>query len=396
MSFTLYPFFFLAIGLELIVDRVKRTGYYRANDSINSLSLGVISTTSKLVVLDIAGRVYAWLQGDFSLQQWQSVQLWQYVLAFVLYDACYYWFHRISHQRKLFWAAHVAHHQSEEYNLTTALRQTSTSFLLAWIFYIPCFALGMPAEVFVTVASLNLIYQFWVHTRFIPELGPLEYLLVTPSNHRVHHARNPVYVDKNYGGVFIVWDRLFGSYTPERVDTPVDYGISSGLNSWNPLWANIHVYWGMLCDSFRTRRWRDKLAIWWRRTAFLPMDIEKLPSRHGRRYDPMLSVAMRNYTLLQFIGVVLMGVWLKYAFSAMASAQAVSLFAYLLYSLLVLGWLLEGRGLWFECLRLLSLPLLVLWLYPQPVLLLPCLVVALCSLLWLQKNKRSSALPEGV
>ncbi|HET6593237.1 MAG TPA: sterol desaturase family protein, partial [Xanthomonadales bacterium] len=199
------PFFLLAIALELALDRYRKTGYYRSNDAINSLSLGVLSTASKLVLIDIAGRVYAWVQQDLAIVEWSLSGWISLVVAFVLYDFCYYWFHRVSHERRIFWAAHVAHHQSEEYNLTTALRQTSTGFLLGWLFYVPCFLLGMPADVFVTVASANLIYQFWVHTRFVKTLGPLEFVLVTPMNHRVHHARNPEYIDRNYGGFFILW-----------------------------------------------------------------------------------------------------------------------------------------------------------------------------------------------
>ncbi len=253
------PFFLLAIAIELARDAYAKTGYYRTNDAINSLSLGVLSTTSKLVLIDIAGRVYAWVQQDLVIAEWRLEGWLSLVVAFVAYDFCYYWFHRISHERRIFWAAHVAHHQSEEYNLTTALRQTSTGFLLGWLFYLPLFLLGMPADVFVTVASANLIYQFWVHTRFIKTLGPLEYVLVTPMNHRVHHARNPDYIDRNYGGFFILWDRLFGTYKAEDPRLPIDYGITRGLNSWNPLWANVHVYSDMLSDTLRTPRLRDKL-----------------------------------------------------------------------------------------------------------------------------------------
>jgi sterol desaturase/sphingolipid hydroxylase (fatty acid hydroxylase superfamily) len=139
------PFFLLAIAVELALDRYRKAGYYRTNDAINSLSLGVLSTASKLVLIDIAGRVYGWVQQDLAIVQWGLDGWISLVVAFVLYDFCYYWFHRISHERRIFWAAHVAHHQSEEYNLTTALRQTSTGFLLGWLFYVPCFLLGMPA-----------------------------------------------------------------------------------------------------------------------------------------------------------------------------------------------------------------------------------------------------------
>ncbi|MFM7272621.1 MAG: sterol desaturase family protein, partial [Gammaproteobacteria bacterium] len=211
------PFFLLAILVEYLYGRSRGHDTYRLNDSINSLSLGVLSTSTKLLGLNIGGVVFASAStlAPFALD---PASPWTWLAALLLYDFCYYWFHRISHERTLLWASHVAHHQSEEFNLTTALRQTSTGFLLGWVFYIPCFLAGIPASVFVTVASAHLIYQFWIHSRHIPKLGPLEWVLVTASNHRVHHAQNPAYVDRNYGGLLIVWDRLFGTFAEERAE----------------------------------------------------------------------------------------------------------------------------------------------------------------------------------
>jgi sterol desaturase/sphingolipid hydroxylase (fatty acid hydroxylase superfamily) len=317
------------------------------------------------------------------------VGVWHWVFAFVIYDFCYYLFHRLSHERKIFWAAHVAHHQSEEYNLSTALRQTSMSFLLSWVFYIPCFLIGMPAEMFVSVASINLIYQFWVHTRFIPELGPVEWLLVTPSNHRVHHARNANYIDKNYGGVFIVWDRLLGSYKREDKNEAADYGITRGLNSWNPLWANLHVYWSMLQDSRATRSWADKWKVWFGRTAYVPADIDKGPLSLGKRYNPSVGVALRNYILVQFLLAVGLAVVLIYLTATLAPSVVIALFFYLLLSLITFGWLFESKHQWVEYLRLGLLPLLGFLVY-QPVLIL-LIIVALVSLLafyWLAMTSR--------
>ncbi|ARN76003.1 sterol desaturase family protein [Oceanicoccus sagamiensis] len=358
------PFFLLAIAIELSWDRLKGTQYYRANDTVNSLSLGILSTTSKLVLINIAAMVYLWVQQHFSLSQWQSVSAWHWVFAFVFYDLCYYLFHRISHERKIFWAAHVAHHQSEEYNLSTALRQTSMSFLLSWVFYIPCFLIGMPAELFVSVASINLIYQFWVHTRFIPELGPVEWVLVTPSNHRVHHARNAHYIDRNYGGVFIVWDRLFGTYQREDPEQAVDYGITRGLNSWNPLWANVHVYWSMLQDSWTTALWADKWRVWFGRTAYSPPDIDKGPLHLGQHYNPEVTSGLRNYILAQFALAVVLAVVLIYGSAELPFAAVLGLFVMLLISLISLGWIFEGGYRWFEYLRLLLIPVLAYFIYP--------------------------------
>lgn len=370
------PFFLLAIVLEIAWDRHKKTHYYRINDAVNSLSLGVLSTSSKLVLIDIAGRAYNWVQEDLAIVHWGLDGYLSLLIAFVVYDFCYYWFHRIGHERKIFWASHIAHHQSEEYNLSTALRQTSSGFIISWIFYIPCFLLGMPAEVFVTVASAHLIYQFWVHTRFVSTIGPLEKILVTPMNHRVHHARNPEYIDKNYGGFFILWDRLFGTYKAEDKNLAVDYGITRGLNSWNPLWANLHVYVDMLRDSWTTPLWRHKLAVWLGPTAYLAPGISKEPVTPGNHYDPANSNALLGYVGVQFAVTVAAGTSLSYFPVELGVSGVQAVFAYVLVSLFVLGRLLEGRALLLEYLRLLCGMLLVLFI-PQPVILQQLLLLTL-------------------
>ena len=387
------PIFALAIGFELLLNYRRGEKFYRVNDTINSISLGTLSTTSKLVLINIGALVYAWIQTTFDVAVWESVNWWMWGLAFIGYDFCYYWLHRMGHERKILWAAHVAHHQSEEYNLSTALRQTSCGFLLGWIFYIPCFLLGMPTELFVTVGSLNLIYQFWVHTRFVPELGPLEYLLVSPSNHRVHHARNKEYIDKNYGGVFILWDRIFGTYKREQADVPVDFGITRGLNSWNPLWANTHVYWEMFKDSLKTKRWSDKVRIWVGRTDYLPADIVKAPAEPGNAYNPPMLTAMRNYVLVQFFVLMVLGTLIKTIDPTQGQWQVPAVFIYLASALVSLGWLMEGRALWLEYLRLVAAPALAWLIYPDQMLWFGGYsLVSLMSLIWLS---RKAPEPEG-
>ena len=237
MNYVLYaiPFFFLLIALELGADYWRGVRTYRLADAINSLSAGVLSQALGLLTKALGILVYAVAFEQLALFQLDANALWVWLLAFVFYDFCYYWNHRIGHERNVFWASHVVHHQSEEYNLSTALRQTSTGFLLSWIFYLPLAIAGVPPLVFLTVAALNLLYQFWVHTRHIPKLGWFEWIFVSPSNHRVHHAQNPVYMDRNYGGVFIVWDRLFGTFQEELDEEPVIFGVTTPLASWNPL-----------------------------------------------------------------------------------------------------------------------------------------------------------------
>jgi len=341
------PFFILAMLLELGYGIAVKRNTYRINDSVSSLFLGVLSQARRFVTLGVGGYIYYLITEYFSLPLMDTAHWFTWVLAFVLYDFCYYWLHRMGHERTILWAAHVAHHQSEDYNLTTALRQTSTGFLLGWIFYIPMYLVGIPAEVVVTVGSLNLIYQFWVHTEHIGKLGWFEWIFVTPSNHRVHHAQNDVYIDRNYGGVFILWDRLFGTFQEERDDEPVVFGIRGALRSWNPLRALTHIYVDMARDSWRTRDWRDKLRVWVARTGWRPADVaarypqQKTDLAHFERYDPPVSRLVGGYALFQLVALVAL-------LNAMLAAEpgywtGVALWAFLLLSTVTTALWLEGR-----------------------------------------------------
>ena len=350
------PFFLLALLVELAIDRFRGTGLYRANDAINSLSAGTLSTTigyfTKLLPLIAWGFVlehFALIDMPLS---WfdaspRGIALW--VTAALAWDFCYYWFHRFSHEISVLWAAHAVHHQSEDYNLSTALRQTSTGFLFGWIFYLPLFLIGFPLEILVTVNAVNLIYQFWVHTQVIRRMGALDRILVTPSNHRVHHAQNERYIDKNYGGMLILWDRLFGTFEDEREDEPVVFGVRKPLANWNPFWANLQVYDYLLFDARHARRWRDKLGIWFRRTGWRPPDVEeRFPKQRAdlaafEKFDPPVPGARQSYVLAQF-GVAIaatLGIAALYATSgAMAVLMPCALLWVLLYTLGILN---EGR-----------------------------------------------------
>lgn len=304
------PFFILAMILELSWGLHLGRNTYRVNDAVSSLFLGTLSQARKFVTLGVGAYVYHLLTQHASLPLMSIDSVWTWVWAMLLYDFCYYWLHRLGHERTILWAAHVAHHQSEDYNLSTALRQTSTGFLLGWIFYIPMFVLGVPAEVVLTVGSINLIYQFWVHTQHLGKLGWYEKIFVTPSNHRVHHAQNTCYLDRNYGGLLIIWDRLFGTFQEElESDSPI-YGIRGPLGSFNPLRALTHVYVDMLRDSWNTARWPDKLYIWVARTGWRPADLEAAAPHPQSdlakfvRFDPPTTVSVRVYALFQLLCVV--------------------------------------------------------------------------------------------
>ncbi len=401
------PFFLAALLLELAVDRIRQTGYYRSNDAINSLSAGILSESSGYFTKLVQYTIWGFVLGKLALFEWQrswfdaslqGILLW--ILAAVLWDFCYYWNHRLGHEISILWAAHAVHHQSEEYNLSTALRQTSSSFLFSWIFYVPLFLIGIPADVLVTVAAVNLIYQFWVHTRFVNRLGVLDRIFVTPSNHRVHHAQNERYIDKNYGGIFVLWDRIFGTFSEESDDEPVIFGVRKPLANWNPFWANFQVYNYLLFDARKARRWQDKIGVWFRRTGWRPADVEAAFPKPPvdldtfQKYDPQLSDIRRRYVIAQFFVVVATTLSIAEVF-AMHGAQVVLVPCLLLWAnLYTLGLLNEGRpyAARFELARLfLIVPVGVYGLDAMLIEKTPTVgfIVAtyiLVSALWLRKN----------
>lgn len=301
------PFFLLALLIELIYGIAINKNTYRLNDAISNLFMGTLRTANKLIIIGAAGYVFYLAETNFAIWRMDINSWFTWIFAFVIYDFFYYWFHRISHERQIFWASHVAHHQSEDYNLSTALRQTGTGAFVSWVFYIPMFLIGIPSYVFISVASLNLIYQFWVHSEHIPKLGWFENYFVTASNHRVHHAQNEQYIDKNYGGVFIIWDRMFGTHKIENEDEPCIYGIRGTLNTFNPIWANLHVYVKIMREMWSSQDWKDKLYAPFARTGWspksLPYQIEKdnFNAESFKKFNPVISKKHKIYALFQYL-----------------------------------------------------------------------------------------------
>ena len=301
------PFFLLALLIELIYGIAINKNTYRLNDAISNLFMGTLRTANKLIIIGAAGYVFYLAETNFAIWRMDINSWFTWIFAFVVYDFFYYWFHRISHERQIFWASHVAHHQSEDYNLSTALRQTGTGAFVSWVFYIPMFLIGIPSYVFISVASLNLIYQFWVHSEHIPKLGWFENYFVTASNHRVHHAQNEQYIDKNYGGVFIIWDRMFGTHKIENEDEPCIYGIRGTLNTFNPIWANLHVYVKIMREMWSSRDWKEKLYAPFARTGWspksLPYQIEKdnFNAESFKKFNPVISKQHKIYALFQYL-----------------------------------------------------------------------------------------------
>jgi len=352
MNFVPYaiPVFLLMIVLELGYGLLKGNNTYRVNDSINSLSMGLLSTVTKFVFLNIGALVFAQISREYAIWSFDINSLGHWLLAILLYDFLYYWFHRISHERQFFWGSHVVHHQSEDYNLSTALRQTSTSFATTWVFYIPCFFLGMPISMFVSIASAHLIYQFWVHTQHIPKLGIFEWFMVSPSNHRVHHAQNADYIDKNYGGLLIIWDRLFGTFKAEEENQQAIYGIRVPLRSWNPIWANLHIFAAMLRDIWHTQRWSDKFRVLWSKTGWHPEDmVERFPEKKSdlqqfEKYNPQRSSLVNGAIILQYLLLAALHFWSAGQSTLLSSALMWAVVLAQVAILLVIGALLDGKA----------------------------------------------------
>lgn len=350
------PFFLLALLTELIVDWRKGSGFYRSNDAINSLSAGILSTTIGYFTKFLPLIAWGFVLRNFSLidmqPQWFDLSpggLLLWVMAALAWDFCYYWFHRFSHEISVLWAAHAVHHQSEDYNLSTALRQTSTGFLFGWIFYLPLFLIGFPLEVLITVNAVNLIYQFWVHTQLVRRMGVLDRVLVTPSNHRVHHAQNERYIDRNYGGMLILWDRFFGTFEDESEDEPVVFGVRKPLANLNPFWANLQVYDYLLFDARKTARWRDKFGVWIRRTGWRPPDVEaQYPKQRSdlsrfRKFDPQIPRPQRHYVMAQFAVGIVGALLIAEVYARQGAGTVLIPCAMLWIQLYSLGILNEGR-----------------------------------------------------
>lgn len=343
------PVFLGSIAVEAAVARY-RGGSLRLNDGITSLSLGALSQVtgvfSKLVMLG----VYVLAYDHFRLTTLGTDAFWIWPVALVLYDFLYYFHHRYAHEIGVLWAAHVVHHQSEEYNLSTALRQTSTDFLFGWIFFLPMALLGFPPTVYVVVGLIDLLYQFWIHTQQIDKLGAFDRWFASPSNHRVHHAVNDKYLDKNYGGIFMLWDRMFGTFIEEDPAEPVVFGTRAPLRSFNPLWANLDTYAALAKDSWHATRWLDKLKVWLKHPGWRPADVaQRFPKQpfvvaELRKFDPPVSAAMRNYCGLQYLLLIAPLVHFLVVADSLPTVVAVAYAAWLTLSVYSLGRLLEEQA----------------------------------------------------
>jgi sterol desaturase/sphingolipid hydroxylase (fatty acid hydroxylase superfamily) len=251
------PAFLLLVSLEAIADAVIRRDLYEIKDTAASLTMGIGNLLTNLLAKAMQFSVFSLLH-RFAIFH-IGYQWWAWILVFFADDFTYYWYHRISHASRFFWASHVVHHSSQRFNLSTALRQTWTGSFLSFLFWLWMPIVGFPPALIMSIGAISLLYQFWIHTELVRSLGPFEAMFNTPSHHRVHHASNPKYIDRNHGGTLIIWDRLFSTF---EVEDPADvprYGLTKNIHTYNPLRISFHEWADMWRDAWRAPGWRNKL-----------------------------------------------------------------------------------------------------------------------------------------
>ncbi len=326
------PVFLLLVLFE------KWYGWYRGKqtvrtlDMISSLSSGITNVTKDVLGLGIAVLSYEWMVEHFAITHVSSGFL-TYLIAFVTLDLAGYWVHRIAHEYNFFWNNHIIHHSSEDFNLACALRQSISSIVKIFtIFLLPAALLGVPGQVVAIVAPLHLFAQFWYHTEHIGRMGFLEKIIVTPSHHRVHHAINKEYLDKNYGQIFIIWDKLFGTYQEELANVPAVYGITRPVRTWNPIKINFMHLWLLIKDAWRTKSWKDKFRIWLMPTGWRPEDVaQQYPLYkiedvyHFEKYETGNTPALLVWSWIQLTITLLL---ISYLFGNIASIGSPDMFIY--------------------------------------------------------------------
>jgi alkylglycerol monooxygenase len=326
------PAFLILVLLEKWYGWYKNNDTVPTNDMLSSLSSGVTNVTKDVLGLSIAIISYSWLVDHVALTHVNASWL-TFLIAFVALDFSGYWVHRINHEYNIFWNNHIIHHSSEEFNLACALRQSISSFVRIFtVFLLPAAFLGVPTEVIAVVGPIHLFAQFWYHTQHIKRMGFLEHIIVTPAHHRVHHAINPIYLDKNYGQIFIFWDKLFGTFQEELEDVPAVYGVTRPVRTWNPIKINFMHLWLLIKDAWRASKWEDKFKIWFMPLGWRPADVEeKFPVEkiedvyHFEKYSPVLSPALLRWSIFQFLMLVF---YVFYMFGNIASIGSPGIFIY--------------------------------------------------------------------
>ncbi|WP_422350497.1 sterol desaturase family protein [Flagellimonas sp.] len=302
------PFFVGLVLFEVIYGYFVKNQKHNVMDTVSSLSSGLTNVVKDSLGLGVVLVTYPYLLEHLALMEIQTTWV-VWVLGFLALDFAGYWNHRLSHRINFFWNQHVIHHSSEEFNLACALRQSISNLLVYFpLLMIPAALLGVPHKVVAILGPLHLFAQFWYHTQHIGKMGWLEYIIITPSQHRVHHAINPQYIDKNLGQIFSFWDRMFGTFQEELEEIPPQYGVLKPANTWNPILINFQHLWRLIKDAWRAQSYWDKLRIWFMPTGWRPADVkEKYPIQvidnvyNFKKYMPEASPALKGYSIYQLL-----------------------------------------------------------------------------------------------
>ncbi|MCS6819541.1 MAG: sterol desaturase family protein [Chitinophagales bacterium] len=343
------PVFFIAMGLEYYIGRKRNRNLYRLNDTINNLLLGGGQQIANLFYKLFLFVVFVYVYKNFRFFTLPDTW-WSLALCIVLYDFIFYWAHRWGHEINIFWGAHVVHHQSEEFNLSVALRQSWFHHLLAFFLFSPMPLLGFSPEIFFAAGAIQTVGQFWIHTQLIGKLHPwIEFIFNTPSHHRVHHSRDPKYIDKNHGGILIIWDRMFGTFKEEETNDEITYGITQPLQSWNPLWANVHYYVSLWNKLSGFKRFSDKIKIWFSRPGWLPdyaggyQAPQPVDRIKYKKYDQTVNTNLKWYAAFH-LGVLSLGlVAYMYHFDELSMFYKIIFAAIIFFSMLIIGGIFENK-----------------------------------------------------
>lgn len=298
------PIFFILIGIELLIQRFSHKKLYRLQDALTNISCGITSQLSGLFLRILSIGAYQIVFQYFAVFTLERTW-WYWLTLFLLVDLAYYWAHRMSHEVNLFWGGHVVHHQSEDYNLSVALRQSSFQVVWTFAFSLPIAVLGFNTIDFALISAFNTLYQFWIHTEAIGKMGWFEWVFNTPSHHRVHHGRDPKYIDKNHAGTLIIWDKMFGTFQEEE-ERPT-YGITKPVNSWNPVWANFSHYAEMAKEIKQIPVWTDKLKYIFAKPGWLPdymggyRAAPEVDKSQYKKYDTPSHYVLNFYVVFQYL-----------------------------------------------------------------------------------------------
>lgn len=391
------PVFFLLIGVELLITRMKKLSHYRFNDAVTNLSLGIGSTVTGVFLKTLTVLVYIKLYEVSPMNGKIPNVWWVYVLLFFGSDFFYYWFHRLAHEISVMWGSHAVHHQSEEYNLTVALRQAWYQGAFSFVFYLPLALLGFRPEMFFIVSQVITLYQFWIHTRLIHKMpAPFEYLFNTPSHHRVHHGVNPQYIDKNHAGTLIIWDRMFGTFEPEQEE--VVYGITKQSKSWNPIWVNFEYWADLGRDLVHVNKLRNAVLMLVKMPGWKPAELggvsepKPVTPASFHKYDTEISSGLNYYILFQFI-IILVSATTFLVFQGKSPINdslvlKISLAGLIVFSLFNIGGIFEKKRwvLTLEYARIVILAVVIIVLLNHETLSnalgISTIVISLISLVW--------------